>query len=287
MKSQVRVCVGLLAVLVTGLLGTATAGASVTHRLALAPQESDAFDFGQVAVGQTSSQVFTLSTTRWEPWSGRIRLNVFGSSAFTITSDGCSGTFLSPRNQSCQVTVQYAPKTAGNTDRAALRVTGLRWFWWHRWHWSHRHATGVDLSGTGAAASTGGGGGGGNATPANLQLTPGTPTGTTGSTNSYSYDFGQIKTVSKSFTVTNVGGTTSLELVLDGWVSGGYSLSSDTCSGHTLAANATCTFTETWNAGQEPMCDAVGTPVGLEPAIDSADESTTYVAVDLTAKCAR
>jgi hypothetical protein len=285
LKSKIRISAGLLAVVVVGLIGPAAAGAAVTRGPALTPS-GDSFDFGSVAVGQTASQVFTLSATRWDRWDGRLKVSLAGSAAFTVASDGCSGKFLTFRNPSCQVTVNYAPTTAGNADTATLQVAGVRWFWWHRWHWHHPRATGVALTGTGS--NNGGGGGGGNTGPANLQLSPGTLTSSSGGTNSYTYDFGQVKSAITSFTVKNVGGTTSLGLVLNGWTGdGGYALTSDTCTGHTLAPNATCTFSEAWNAGTEPMCDSIGTPVGLEPSIDSADDSITYIGVDLSAKCGR
>ncbi len=285
MKSKIRISTGLLAVLVVGLIGPAAAGAAVTRGPAVTPP-GDSFDFGSVTVGQTASQVFTLSATRWDRWDGRLKVSLTGSSAFKIASDGCSGKFLTFRNPSCEVTVNYTPTTAGNADATTLQVAGVRSFWWHRWHWRHPRATGVAITGTGTT-NGGGGGGGGNTGPANLQLTPGTLASSSGGTNSYTYDFGQIKTATTSFTVKNVGGTTSLPLVLNGWDAGGYALTNDTCSGQTLAANATCTFSETWSANSDPMCDAVGTPVGLEPSIDSADESTTYIGVDLSAKCGR
>lgn len=283
LRSRLRICAGLSVVLVAGLIGPAAAGASVARGLTFTPPAPDAFDFGSVAAGQTSSQVFTLTSGRWDRFTGRLKISLSGSAAFSVTSDGCTGKFLTPWHPACQVTVQYAPAAGGQNDVATLSAAGMRWSWWHRWH-RHGLNTGVTLTGTSTGASTGGTGGTG---PASLQVTPGTLTSTSAGTNFYSYDFGQINTLAKTFTVKNAGGTASLPLALNGWAEGGYTLSNDSCSGQALAPNASCTFTETWSANSDPMCDAVGTPVGLDPAIGSADESTTYVQMALAAKCGR
>ncbi len=281
-----RMGAALAAVLTVGLIGATTAGAATTPRgLQFNPQAADTFDFGTIAAGQTSSQVFTLTPAWWDRWSGRIRVNLSGSPAFTIVSDSCSGAVLRYSRQSCEVLVQYAPAAAGQKDTATLNATGARTFWWHRWHhhrWNDRQSAGVTLTG----ASTAGGGGGGNTGPATLQLSPGTLTGTTGVTNAYTYNFGMVKTLATTFTVKNTGGQTSPALTLADWDNGGFALSNDTCSGHTLAPNATCTFTETWTSRNDPSCDGPGNALEIEPAITAASPATTYVDAELTAGCA-
>jgi hypothetical protein len=290
---RLKASAGVFAVMVAGLLIPTAAGAATNDWGAtFTPQTSGAFNFGSVAVGKTSSQVFTLTAGRWNWWSGRLTTAVSGSSAFTVSSDGCSGGFLAWRHRTCQVTVTYKPSASGASDTATLSASSTRWFWHHGWQRRPWLESSITLNGTSSGVSTtgggGGGGGGGGTTssgPANLQLSPGTLTASAGGTNSYSYDFGKVRTATTNFTVTNTGGTTSLELVLDGWSSGGYAVSNDTCSGDTLAAGASCTFSETWTSNNDPMCDAKGTVVAITPSVYTGYPFVTYVDANVSAAC--
>ena len=96
LRSRMRICAGLSVVLVAGLIGPAAAGASVARGLTFTPPAPDAFDFGSVAAGQTSSQVFTLTSGRWDRFTGRLTISLSGSAAFSVTFDGCTGKFLTP-----------------------------------------------------------------------------------------------------------------------------------------------------------------------------------------------
>src|SRR5439155_1244390 len=70
--------------------------------------------------------------------TGTLAVALSGSSAFTITADGCTARSLGP-TKSCTVTVRYAP-TAGGSDTATLTATG-----------EHASAS-LTLTGSGAVA---------------------------------------------------------------------------------------------------------------------------------------
>jgi hypothetical protein len=73
--------------------------------------------------GTTSTKEFTL-TNAGVSATGALALATFPSGPFTISSDGCTGVSLGP-GKSCEVTVRYAPVTAG-TDRAGLSALGRK-----------------------------------------------------------------------------------------------------------------------------------------------------------------
>jgi hypothetical protein len=52
-----------------------------------------------------------------------------------------------------------------------------------------------------------------------------------------------------------------------------------------LSPGASCTFTETWTSADDPICDGFGKPVSLSTTVDSADASTNYADVSLSAAC--
>jgi hypothetical protein len=81
------------------------------------------FDYGAVDVGQAASQTFAL-TNSGRSATGALRVSLGSATEFSITADACTGTALGPR-KSCNVTVQYAPTTAGQTT-AALAANGIR-----------------------------------------------------------------------------------------------------------------------------------------------------------------
>jgi len=258
--------------------GTASARGG---RTALSPNAHGTYHFGRVAVGASATQQFSFSTTPWVQWSGTLSVHLAASSAFSVSSDGCTGVSLGPAVPSCQVSVTFAPTARGQAF-GTLTVAGVRAH--HRGFGRHRlFATVIVLTGSGGRASGGTTGGSpvGGSGPAALQLTPGTAS----AGNGVSFSFGEVNTSSQKFKLTNTGGEAALPLALDGWTEGGYSLSDDTCTGTALAAGASCTFTETWTSDNDPMCDGAGQPVSLSTTVDSADASTTYADVSLSAIC--
>lgn len=85
---------------------------------------SGSSDFGTIAPGSTTSQQYTLTNTDGKA-SGAIKTSLSGSSAFSITSDGCNGVSLG-KGKSCGVTVQYAPASAGQSDAATLSANSKK-----------------------------------------------------------------------------------------------------------------------------------------------------------------
>jgi hypothetical protein len=91
------------------------------------------FDYGQVAVGQTATETFTLTNSGGKA-SGKVTFTLPGSAEFTITATTCPGLGVGP-GMTCMVTVQFAPTSLG-TVTATLTATG-------------QHATATDsLTGT-------------------------------------------------------------------------------------------------------------------------------------------
>ena len=80
------------------------------------------FDYGTLNFGNTSSQQFTLTDGRN---SGALTASLSGSPAFSISNDGCTGTRLRS-NESCVVTVQYAPTGSGASDTATLSASNRK-----------------------------------------------------------------------------------------------------------------------------------------------------------------
>ena len=112
-----RVLFGLLAVRgrAVGVFAVVIAGAAVVlavlaggavaapgpAQLVLSPSP---FGFGPVTTGQSGSQNFVLKNVGSGQPTSALKVTVSGSSAFTITSDGCSGTNLRA-GESCTVTL--------------------------------------------------------------------------------------------------------------------------------------------------------------------------------------
>lgn len=116
---------GAIAFLLLALL-PATAGAAPKPPPSPPLAWSGTSDFGTIALGTTASQQFTLTNTGNKP-SGAITTALFGESgpSFSITGDGCFGVSLGKGN-SCQVTVQYAPANAGQSDVATLGASSMK-----------------------------------------------------------------------------------------------------------------------------------------------------------------
>jgi len=108
-------------VAVTLLLAASGAQAARSPALAWSPASHD---YGTLDAGTTGSQDFTLSNSGGSA-SGALTIELSGSAAFSITSDGCTDTSLGPA-KSCSVTVEYAPTTGGQSDAATLTASGKK-----------------------------------------------------------------------------------------------------------------------------------------------------------------
>jgi hypothetical protein len=95
------------------LAGAGTAAASPrAASLAFSPAP---YNYGQVPAGKTASRTFTLANTGGAA-TGKLRVQLTGPAAFTITGDTCRHT-LKP-GKTCTVTVRFAP-----TSTASLTAT--------------------------------------------------------------------------------------------------------------------------------------------------------------------
>ncbi len=100
--------------------GLAGAASIPAPKLAFSPPTGD---YGQVIVGQTASQDFTLANQGGSA-SGALTVTLSGSAAFTILADTCSAISLGP-GKSCTISVQFAPAGPG-ADSATLTAAGKR-----------------------------------------------------------------------------------------------------------------------------------------------------------------
>jgi HYDIN/CFA65/VesB family protein len=225
MRGLIRIVVA--AVAVVAVLTPVTAQARGVPAIDWSPTtDVGTYDFGAATPGDTVSRTFTLMNSGGSA-TAMLTVSLTGSSAFSITSDGCTGTSLGP-NKSCTVTIEYAPSTGGEIDSATLEANGKK------------TVANADLTLTGSGASTG--------TP-DLSLDPGTFTGSSVSgTKNYSYDFGAVASGTQTFTVMNSGTGASDTLNLVGCCGAGFALSNDSCSGSSLAVSGTCTFDLTFTA---------------------------------------
>ena len=126
---------------VVTLMFAATVGQAARPAvIAWSPATNGTFDYGAVDVGQAASQTFAL-TNSGRAATGALRVSLGSATEFSITADACTGTALGPR-KSCNVTVQYAPTTAGQTT-ATLAANGIR----------PPAGASITLAGTGAAVA--------------------------------------------------------------------------------------------------------------------------------------
>ena len=192
----------------------------------LAPQ---AHDYGTVAVGATSAPfTFTLSNTGTGD-SGPYQIQLGGIDAlqFLISSTTCDGLNLAA-NASCQIAVVFDPTSPGSKTGAVI-VSGVV---------------------TASAAITGNLI---NINPAALSITPA------------SHDYGLVAVGASApftFTLTNVGGTTSGNLsgTLSGTNAAQFTLVSTTCPfGGALAPAASCTVTVSFAPTVSGAASAVAT----------------------------
>ena len=102
------------------LAGAGTAAASPrAPQLAFTPAP---YNYGQVPTGKTASRTFTLANTGGTA-TGKLRVRLTGSAAFTITGDTCRNT-LGP-GKTCTVTVRFAPTSAASLT-ATLTAVGKK-----------------------------------------------------------------------------------------------------------------------------------------------------------------
>src|SRR5882724_12762668 len=134
--------IGATAAAVVTLMLAATVGqAAGLPAIAWSPVTSPGtFDYGTIPVGDGESQTFAL-TNSGRAATGALRVSLGSATEFSITADACTGTALGPR-KSCNVTVQYAPTTAGQTT-ATLAANGIR----------PPAGASITLAGTGAAVA--------------------------------------------------------------------------------------------------------------------------------------
>ena len=78
-------------------------------------------NFGTLAADASASVQLKLTNPR-RTASGKLAVGLTGSSAFSITYNGCTGKNLG-RKQWCRVTVVYAPSEAGESDSGVLKAT--------------------------------------------------------------------------------------------------------------------------------------------------------------------
>jgi hypothetical protein len=96
------------------------------------------YGFATLASGSRASTNFRLRNVG-PASSGKFAVRLTGSSAFSISSTGCTGKNLGVRKW-CRVTVAYAPSQAGATDSAVLMATR-----------EHRTAARLEVSGCSAS----------------------------------------------------------------------------------------------------------------------------------------
>ena len=107
--------------------------------LSWTPETNGVYDYGTVPVGQTVSQVFTL-TNNGGSASAALTISISGSPMFTVTSDACSATSLGP-GKSCGVVVQFDATSSGQLT-ATLTANGRK----------ELATASITLIGTGAAS---------------------------------------------------------------------------------------------------------------------------------------
>jgi hypothetical protein len=166
-------------------------------------------DFGMVGVGSKSATKTIVVANVGPGTTGSLAVTLSGGSDFVIDTDGCNGMSLATTGN-CSVAIHFAPTTSGSQS-ASLQVSA-----------TPGGTAQVSLSGTGAGASS-------------LAIAP------------TANDFGalQVGTMSMpaTFTVTNKGNGASgaVTVALSGSDAQQFAVSSDLCSGKTLAPLATCT----------------------------------------------
>lgn len=208
------------------------------------------YDFGGVAVGDSSTRTFTLKNTGTTAVAGANRA-LSGSAAYSITGTTCGATLAVLG--SCTVDVKYQPTIVG-TDTGTLSFTS-----------SSGHSDSIGL--TAQAFSP----------VADLAVTPMT------------YDYGTAASTypaSKAFTVSNTGNTTlNLSFAQTGLTDPAVFYRSGGTCGATLAVGNSCTMIVKFDpavagaALQTGTFDVTGsTPLVGSPAVKSVSVQGTRVA---------
>jgi len=118
------VVVGLGVLASLALMAAPSWASSASPSLVWSPTTSSGtYNYGTLEAGETKSETFKLTNSGGKA-SGALTVTVPGSSAFSITSDTCTERSLGP-GKTCSVTVQFAPKTSGESDSATLTATGV------------------------------------------------------------------------------------------------------------------------------------------------------------------
>src|SRR5262245_44715759 len=81
------------------------------------------FNFGDVLVGQTTSQSLTVTNAGGQSYTS-LKVSRSGAAAFTLSADTCAGTALG-KKKTCTVTVMFSPTAAG-PQAATVTVTGVK-----------------------------------------------------------------------------------------------------------------------------------------------------------------
>jgi RHS repeat-associated protein len=178
-------------------------GSLVGAQLAISPT---ATDFGGVPVGGSSAAAtFTVENTGGLP-SGALA-SALSDASFALVSDGCAGTILMP-GSTCAILVNFKP-TASGPAAGTVKVSG-----------SPGGTATATVSGSGLA-------------PGRLSVAPA------------SQDFNDVTVGASSpvavFTVTNTGEQPT-GAIASSVTGAGFTSTSDTCAGASLAAGATCTI---------------------------------------------
>lgn len=251
----------LLAALAAVLLAPAVGRAAPTPpSMAWNPST---YDYGSVTPGDTASKTFMLTNSGGSATGAlSVVLSGTGAAAYSVTSDGCTGTALG-KGKSCAVTVQYAPTGAGS-DSATLTANGKK----------SSASAGVDLTGSSAAGGP--------------DLSLGPPAAfidTASGTKDYFFDFGVLATGTQTFTVTNNGTGPATGPGPGLVVSGGdsnFALLNDTCSGSDLAAGASCTFDV--SASAPTGCDT-GATFGPASVFVVREDNSPYIFMTVVGEC--
>lgn len=95
--------------------------ASAAPAPALSWSKTGTYDVGSLYGALFTSTTFVLTNSGGSA-SSAVKINLTGSTSFSVTADTCTGTSLGP-NKSCLVTVTYAPPDGNHTDAATLTAT--------------------------------------------------------------------------------------------------------------------------------------------------------------------
>ncbi|HEY3816020.1 MAG TPA: choice-of-anchor D domain-containing protein [Polyangiaceae bacterium] len=177
--------------------------------IGLASPQSESF--GTVAVGQQSAAITVTVSNAGSVATGTVLATLMGGDAgdFGIDADGCADKSLPPSG-SCTVQVHFKPSKSG-PEATSLAVSA-----------SPGGLTTTSFSGTGGGAST-------------LSFSPTTQSLGTVAVGATS--------APATFTLTNggTGASGNVTVALTGTDGVDFALASDTCTGKSLAASATCT----------------------------------------------